>query len=217
MSFPTLTYGFNHSATDSPWGYAGTGSPTQGGWREIDPLNDTVVFTGGGILGTLPVPTTTSGARDATIKPTLTSFVIPQTYVESDIMYVCNQTGHNANRYAMAVYVDGTCTSDLYLEAWDDNSFSTTNSEVLQGTTNSADNSFINAIRTTASAPPWSPGWSGSDGAGAYLRGTDDRIGLANASTVTDQSVYYNIYIRLETDCTTFHNTPILGFRYLYT
>jgi len=217
MSFPTLTYGYNHSATDTPWGYTGTGSPTQGGWREIDPLNDTIVFTGGGILGTLPVPTTTSGARDATIKPTLTSFVIPQTYVESDIMYICHMTGHNVNRYAMAVYVDGTCTSDLFIESWDDNSFSTTNLEVLQGTANSSNNSFINAIRTTQSAPPWSPGWDGSDGAAAYLRGTEDRIGLANASTVSDQSVYYNIYIKLPTDCTTFHNTPILGFRYLYT
>jgi hypothetical protein len=107
--------------------------------------------------------------------------------------------------------------SDLYLEAWDDFTFSTTNLEVLQGSANSANESYINAIRTTTGAPPWAPGWNGGDAGGAYLRGTGKRVALANASSITDQAVYWNMYIRLETDSATFHNMPILGFRYLYT
>lgn len=219
MAEPVFTFAFNHdSAGDTPWGYIGGGdTPNKNGFMEITPATDLVVFTGGGILGLLTTPTVASGTRDATIRPSVTSYPIPQTYVEQEMMYIAQFAGHNANRYAMSVYVDGTATSDVYLEAWDDNSFSTTNLEVLTGTANSGNNSFINAIRTTQSAPPWSPGWSGADAAAAYLRGTTSRIGLNNSSTVTDTAMYYNIYVRLETDCSTFHVFPVLGFRYLYT
>jgi hypothetical protein len=117
----------------------------------------------------------------------------------------------------MCVYVNGTATSDVYLEAWDDSTLSTTALSVLQGSANSSNESYVNAIRTTGAAPPWGPGWSGSDVGAAYLRGTSDRVALANTSTVTDQALYYNIYIRLETDSSTFHNTPVLACRYLYT
>jgi hypothetical protein len=95
-----------------------------------------------------------------------------------DQMYI-TLAGHNTNRYVFGIYCDGTATSDIYLEAWDDNSFSTTNIELLTGTTNSSNNSFVNAIRTTASEPPWGPGWSGTDSEATYLRGDTNRIGLA--------------------------------------
>jgi hypothetical protein len=219
MSEPTVTFAFNHDGIDTPWGYAGGNEedPNQNGWMEISPATDLVVFTGGGILGLLPTPTCASGTRDATIRPSVSSYVIPQTYVEKDAMYNAPLTGHNANRYAMGVYIKGTMTSDLYLEAWDDNSFSTTNLEILTGTTNSSNNSFVNAIRTTLVEPPWGPGWSGSDTGAAFLRGVTNRVGLNNTSTITNSTVYYNIYIRLPVDCSTFHVFPVLGFRYLYT
>lgn len=226
MAEPTLTFGFSHdSVGDTEWGFTGGNEedPNKNGWKEIVPASDLIVFTGGGILGTLPTPTTTSGARDATIRPSTASYVIPQTYVEKDQMYIAQHVGHNTNRYAMGVYVKDHMASDLYLEAWDDHSFSTTNLEILAGTANSSNQSFISAIRTTNSEPPWdntgSPprGWDGSDTEAAYLRGTEHRIALGNKVTLTDETVYYNIYIRLETDCSTFHVTPVLGFRYLYT
>jgi hypothetical protein len=226
MAEPILTFAFSHDAVgDSPWGYNGYGGedPNKNGWKVISPATDLVVFTGGGILGLLPTPTTFSGARDATIRPSTASYVIPQTYVEKDQMYIAQYCGHNAYRYAMAVYIKDHMTSDLYLEAWDDHSFSTTNLEILAGTPNSNNQSFVNAIRTTLSEPPWdnsgSPprGWDGSDTGAAYLRGVENRIGLSNLVTITDDTVYYNMYIRLETDCSTFHALPVLGFRYLYT
>ena len=217
MAEPTVTFGFNHTGTDVPWTYTGSGDPEVGGWKTITPTDDLLVFTGGGILGSLSIPTCASGTRDATIRPSATSYVTPQTYVEKDMMYHAHLVGYNVNRYAMGVRIDGTMTSDLYLEAWDDFSFSTTNLEILTGTTNSSSASFINAIRTTLVEPPWSPGWNGSDVGAAYLRGTDYRIGLNNTSVITDSTVYYNIYIRLETDCSTFHVFPVIAFRYLYT
>ena len=118
MAEPTLVFAFSHMAVgDSPWGYLGEAEedPNKNGWMEIDPFTDLIVFTGGGILGALPTPTCSSGTRDATIRPSVTSYVIPQTYVEKDIMYNAPLCGYNANRYAMAVYIDGHMTSrDTY-------------------------------------------------------------------------------------------------------
>lgn len=224
MAEPDVTFGFNHdNPVDEPWEFQGAQPAERDGWKVIEPATDLVVFTGGGILGTLPTPTTTSGHRDATIRPSTTSYVIPQTYVEKEQMYI-TQAGKNTNRYVFGVRVDGLMTSDLYLEAWDDNSFSTTDLEILTGTAESSNQSFVNAIRTTYNEPPWTSGteerdtgWNGNASEGAFLRGTEHRIGLNNTSQIQDSTVYYNIYIRLETDCSTFHVFPVLGFRYLYT
>lgn len=221
MAEPELVFGFNHdSVADTSWGFEGgyVDNPNVNGWKGIDPLNDLIVFTGGGILGTLPVPVCPIGSRDATIRPSVAPYYIPQTYIEkSDQMYIAQNTGHYLKRYAMGVYVHGHMTSDLYLEAWDDHTFTTTSSEVLSGTPNSGNNSFINAIRTTSSEPPWHPGWDGTDSGAAFLRGTEHRVRLNNTSSITDQAVYYNIYVKLETDCSTFRLFPVLSFRYLYT
>lgn len=219
MAEPTMTFAFNHAGSDGPWSYQGLqGEETnKDGYRAINPNTDLLVFTGGGILGSLPTPTTTSGSRDATIRPSTTSYVIPQLFVEQNVMYYAALVGHNTNRYTMAVRITGTVTSDLYLEAWDSNTMSTTDLEILTGTPNSGNNSLINAIRTTSVEPPWSPGWNGSDSGAAYLRGTDYRVALNNSATITNSTVYYNIYIRLETDCSTFHVQPVIAFRYLYT
>jgi hypothetical protein len=221
MAEPELIFGFNHdSQNDTPWGFmGGYGDNTNvNGWMGIDPLNDLIVFTGGGILGTLPVPSCPRESRDATIRPSVTSYYIPQVYVEKeDQMYIAQNTGHYPRRYAMGVYINGHMTSDLYLEAWDDHTFTTTSLEVLSGTPNSGFNSYINAIRTTDVEPPWHPGWGGIDDGAAFLRGTESRVRLNNTSSITNKAVYYNIYIKLETDCSTFRVFPVLSFRYLYT
>jgi len=223
---PKLHFIYNHGTNDTA--YPGIVGP-QGDWKTMSTVSgtniitDKMIFTGGGILGTLPTPTCASGTRDATIKPDLNSYVIPQTYIEtSTLMYNVPLAGFGGGnyspfRYVFGVYVEGRVESDIYLEAWDDSTFTTTNSEVLVGTSNSNWKSLINAIRTTQNTPPWHPEWSGDDSEATYLRGTQYRLGLKNASYIEDEAVYYNIYIRLETDCSIFHNTPILGFRYLYT
>jgi hypothetical protein len=220
MSEPALTFRYNHSSYDTPFDkYA---SPDLN-YRTITPSSDLIVFTGGGIDDVdkgMGSSTLAAGIRSSTIRPSSSSFVIPYTYVEdATTMYRVPLAGHNVNRYVFCVSISGTMNSDLYLEAWDTNSFSEPNVlPVLSGTANSSYESYVNAIRTTQSEPPWHPGWSGSDtGVAAYLRGTSDRVGLNNSSVITNSDVYFNIYIRLQTDCGTFHNTPALGFRYLYT
>ena len=221
MSEPTLTFLANITENDTA--YSGTGA-ADANFMIITPGVDTIVFTGGGILGTLSNPSA-SGTRDATLRPSSSSYIIPQVFIESDQMYQVPLAGYGPPssqgpyRYVFAVYVAGTMNSDLYLEAWSDETFSSTAVEVLQGSANSGNESYVNAIRTTGSAPPWAPGWNGSDTGAAYLRGSDnaDRVALANASSITDQAVYFNIYTKLETDSNTFHNTPVFSTRYLYT
>ena len=226
MAFPSIYFLYNKGVNDTPYPYEyiepGTSVDDWVSVSGTELINYTMVFTGGGILGTLPTPTCASGTRDATIKPTLTSYVIPQTYIEdSSIMTNVPMAGFGGvnywpYRYVFGLHIDGETTSDIFLEAWDDFTFSTTNLEVLQGTTNSNGNSFINAIRTTYNTPPWHPQWSGADSEAEYLRGTEGRLRLKNTSSVSNEVLYFNLYIRLEADCSVFFNTPALSFRYLY-
>ena len=223
MAEPNIRFVYNHSQIDTAYNYD-IGNPN---WREITPGVDTVIFTGGGIgdvdenIGDfINYPTVASGTRSPTIRPSVTDYVIPWVYVESgSTMYMVPLAGHNVNRYVFGVRVSGTINGNMYLEAWDDITFSTYDSPVLSGTANSSYESYVNAIRTTNQSPPWSPGWNGGSTGGAYLRGQSDRVGLGTppATYIEDEMLFFNIYIRLQTDSPTFHDTPVLGFRYLYT
>lgn len=223
MAEPYLKFIFNHSQTDSAYNFY-TGNPN---WRELTPGVDTVVFTGGGIadadedIGDFSGhPTLASGTRSPTIRPAVTSYVIPHTYVESgSTMYMVPLAGHNTNRYVFGISVSGTIEGNCYLEGWDDYTFSTAALPVFSGTANSAYESYVNAIRTTDQSPPWAPGWDGNDTGAAYLRGASDRVGLGTppVTSIQNEVLFFNVYIRLETDSPTFHNTPVFGFRYLYT
>ena len=222
MPEPNLKFVYNHSDTDTPYNFV-TGNAN---WREITAGLDTAIFTGGGIddffegVSNTALPTLASGTRSPTIRPANDSFVIPYTFVESgSLMYRVDLAGHNTNRYIFGVSVSGTIEGNCYLEAWDDNTFSSVSSEVLQGSANSGNESYVNAIRTTDQSPPWLPGWNGDSNGAEYLRGDSSRVGLGTPPTtnIIDEMLFFNVYIRLEIDSTTFHNTPVFGFRYLYT
>jgi len=222
MAEPYLKFVYNHSDTDTPYDFV-TGNSN---WREITPGVDSVIFTGGGIddfdegISNLAFDTLASGTRSPTIRPAVTSFVIPYVFMESgSLMYRIPLVGHNTNRYVFGVSVSGTIQGNCYLEAWDDFSFSTVSLPVLSGTSNSSNESYVNACRTTDASPPWAPGWGGGDTNCSFLRGDGDRLGLATTpvTDIQNEMLFFNIYIRLETDSPTFHNTPVFGFRYLYT
>lgn len=221
MSEPYLKFVYNHSETDTEYDFD-TGNAN---WRTITPGVDTVIFTGGGIddwyegVSNTANDTLASGTRSPTIRPAVTSFVIPYTFMESgSLMYRIPLAGHNTNRYVFGVSVSGTIQGNCYLEGWDDYTFSTYALPVFVGSANSSNESYVNAIRTTNQSPPWGPGWSGSDTGAAYLRGDSKRVGLRTPAQeeIVNEMLFFNIYIRLETDSVTFHNTPVLGFRYLY-
>jgi len=228
MALPVLKFIYNHSEVDTEYNFY-TGNPN---WREINPGVDTVIFTGGGIgdvdegIGDfIANPTLASGTRSPTIRPSVASYVIPYTYVESgNTMYMVPLAGHTDNKYVFGIQVSGTIDGNMYLEAWDDVTFSTTTLPVISGTANGGYESCVNAINTLWAASinfglvPYP--WDGDTTGASYLRGQTDRIGVGYplpVTEITNTVLYYNIYIRLETDSPTFHNTPVLGFRYLYT
>lgn len=217
MSEPILSFIYNYSETDAA--YTGTGGPA-GTWKEIRTSSpaDIKVYTGGGIHQSLETPTAVYGRREATIKPSVGTYPVPQIYIESEfdnIMYhVPLASGQpNSNRYVFGVYVDGEMTSDLYLEMWDDDTFSTTNIPTLSGSVNYP-HSIFNAIRTTDMAPL--PTWSGGAVNAAYLAGYNNRLGLKGSDSIQNEALYFSIYAAIPHDLEFTHDTPIEGYRYLY-
>ena len=226
MAAPTLYFLYNSSTTDVP--YTGTGGDA-GVWKTIN-INgstpDVKVFTGGGINNGIPTPTAPLNTRDATIRPLTGRIPIPQTFIESTasgVMSYVPLAGKTTNRYVFAVYVEGTITSDLYLEAWDDENFTTYDLPVLSGTNDYPD-SMVTAIATTNVTPisNWggttlSGGWlMPVSGTGVCLRGSDSRVRLKGTDSINNEALYYNMYINLPYDAPLFHNQPVEAFRYLY-
>jgi len=221
MSEPILSFLYNVSDYDAP--YVGVGG-ANGNWKEISVATtvsgvpDTKVYTGGGIHQCVETPTAAFGRREATIRPSGGVMPVPQIYIEStndNIMYhVTLASGQpNSNRYVFGVYVDGVMTSDLYLEMWDDNTFSTITAPTLVGTVNYA-HSVFNAVRTT-DAPP-SSDWNGGSEGAVYLRGYNSRLGLKGTDSIQNEAVYYSMYAAIPWDLEFTHDQPIEGYRYLY-
>jgi hypothetical protein len=223
MAEPILSFIYNVTENDSP--YLGSGGDN-GDWQEIyistgamaSGISDIKVYTGGGINPAVETPTAAFGRREATIRPVVGTYPVPQIYIEStedNIMYhVPLASGQpNDNRYVFGVYVDGLVTSDIYLEMWDDNTFSTTSLPTLSGTVNYP-HSIFNAIRTTDSAPP--SDWDGDDVNAVYLAGYNNRLGLKGSDTIQNEAVYYSMYANIPWDLEFTHDQPVEGYRYLY-
>lgn len=226
MSEPILTFLYNYSETDSPYG--GSGGPS-GDWKDIylatgsGTSPDKKIYTGGGIHQSLSTPTATYGSREATIRPSTGTYPVPQIYIESEsnnIMYhVPLASGQpNTNRYVFGVYVDGLITSDLYLEMWDDVTFSTHTLPTLSGSSNYP-HSVFNAIMTTDGAP--AIGWNGSTASGisnggVCLAGYNNRLRLKGSDSIQNETLYYSIYAAIPWDLEFTHDTPVETYRYLY-
>lgn len=222
MSEPILTFLYNFSDNDAVYG--GSGGPN-GDWKEIylatgsgiDP--DKKIYTGGGIHQYLSTPTATYGSREATLRPATGVYPVPQIYIESETnntMYnVPLATSQpNSNRYVFGVHVDGEVTSDLYLEMWDDITFSTHLLPTLSGSVNYP-HSIFSAIRTTYSAPP--SDWAGTTTSGAVcLAGYDNRLRLKNADNIQNEALYYSMYAAIPWDLVFTHDQPVEAYRYLY-
>ena len=223
MAAPILSFFYNTSS--SGVSYTGSGGE-QGPWKKMILTTvsgftpDKVVFTGGGLNQSVETPTAAYGRREATLRPNTGTLIIPQTFVESEtdsIMRHVPDAGKNANRYPFCVYIDGYCASDLYLEAWDNNSFNSTDITTLSGSLNYPWSMF-NAISTTSGThiADWDgTTYSGTDKSGR-LSGYSPRVRLKGVDEIQDESVYYNIYVELTWDMPLTHDTPVLAFRYLY-
>jgi len=226
MSEPNLTFLYNYSEVDSP--YSGSGGPS-GTWKEIYLATgsgispDKKIYTGGGIHQSLPVPIATYGSREATIRPVTGQYPVPQIYIESElnnVMYhVPLASGQpNTNRYVFGVYIDGLITSDLYLEMWDDLTFSSHSLPTLSGS-EEYPYSVFNAIRTTNTAPL--TGWNGSTASGianggVCLAGYTNRLRLKGVDNIQNEAVYYSMYATIPWDLVFTHDQPVETYRYLY-
>ena len=215
MAQPTIKLLYNSTANDVLYTWS-AGGDSDGTFNPVIAVSGTatgsgtIVFTGGGIepmvSGTYPY-----GTRSATIRPEAGTTVVPYTFIEQDYMYSVPLAGCHNHRYVFAVYIGGSITSKLYLEAWDDSTHTTTNLPVLLGTLSGGYESFIKAKTTTY----YSPGdlWHTS---ATSLRGYSSRIELSNVSSISDMVLYFNICVEIPHDSPTFVSTPVLSLRYLY-
>jgi len=212
MSQPTIKLLYNSTANDVEYNFSAGGNSDGTFYPVISgTCNGTIVFTGGGIED-MCSGTYASGTRSATIRPESGSTIVPYTFIEyDDYMYRVPLAGCHNYRYAFAVYVGGTITSKLYLEAWDDMTHTTTNLPVLSGTLSNNYTSFIKAKTTTYDYP--GDFWHTS---ATSLRGYSNRIELSNVSSVSDTVLYFNICIEIPHDSSTFVSIPVLSLRYLY-
>jgi hypothetical protein len=213
MAHPTIKLLYNSTANDIEYTWS-SGGNTDGTFYPVIAVSGSatgsgiIVFTGGGIDDVFDGDP--KGSRSATIRPESGSIVVEKSFVEQDKLYQVPLTGPLDKRYVFAVYVAGTTTSELYLEAWDDTNHITCNSTVLSGTSYNGNVSMIRAITTTT-------GYPGTDWFGTPLRGYESRIGLyGNQWGFTDEVLYFNIYVKIPYDTPTFVNTPVLSLRYLY-
>lgn len=209
MAQPTIKLLYNSTVNDIPYNQGAGGNPDSS--FDLVTSSGTIVFTGGGIddvatfSGSGPYP---SGTRAATIKPEVGTLPIPKTLIEvGDWMYQVPLAGLNGNSYVFAVYVGGETTSNVYLEAWDDqNHITCSGTPVLSGTLSNGYVSMIKARTTTSGLGSWTP-----------IRGYGSRLDLSNSiNGVTDTTLYFNVYVELPHDTVTFVNTPVLSLRYLY-
>jgi hypothetical protein len=213
MAHPTITLLYNSTANDQLYNFS-FGGNSDGTFYPVIAVSGTatgsgtIVFTGGGIddiYNGAP-----RGSRSATIRPETGSTVVPKTFIEQEVLHQIPLAGPLDKRYVFAVHVDGTTTSELYLEAWDNVYHVTCNSPVLSGTNSNGNVSMIRAITTTS-------GYPGTTWSGTPLKGYESRIGLyGNQWGFTDEVLYFNIYVKIPYDCDTFVNTPVLSLRYLY-
>lgn len=210
MSQPTIKLLYNSTANDVEYTWSAGGESDSIFHTVLSgTCSGTIVFTGGGIED-MASGTYSSSTRSATIRPEFGTTVIPYTFIEYDnYMYKVPLAGCHNYRYVFAVYIGGSITSKLYLEAWDDLTHTTTILPVLSGTISNGDESFIKAKTTTYAYP-------GDLWTGTSLRGYESRIELSNTSSVTDTVLYFNIYVEIPYDSSTFVNMPILSLRYLY-
>ena len=208
MSQPSITLYYNNTSNDVIY------DPTSSG--TFFPVNDTIsgatysgtiVFTGGGIDDVHDGDP--AGTRSATVRPESGSLVVPYTFIEQDIMHLVPLAGTHNYRYVFAVRVEGYTTSDIYLEAWDDLTHTTTNLPVLSGTLSNGYTSMVHAVSTTNDYP-------GDFWVGTRLRGYESRVALYGSTSMNDIILYFNIYVEIPYDCGTFINTPVLCLRYLY-
>lgn len=213
MSHPTITLLYNSTANDNLYDFS-SGGNSDGTFHTVIAVSGsatgsgTIVFTGGGIDDIYDGDP--RGSRSATIRPAAGSTVVPKTFIEQEVLHQVPLAGPLDKRFVFAVHVDGTTTSELYLEAWDDTNHVTCTSPVLSGTNYNGNVSMIRAIATISGSPGTT--WSGTP-----LRGYESRIGLyGNQWGFTDEVLYFNIYVKIPYDCDTFVNTPVLSLRYLY-
>jgi len=218
MAQPNTYWLFNDTSNDGVNSGNATGGAggSSSNWVVIDLTNDALCFCseqqtdGDAISGTrYPIVIPASGDNEAEktfIKDNSTTF-----YAQVPLAGTTagEQDGGNT-RYVFAIYFDGETAGIPYLEAWDDDTHTSSDHNFLGGGT-PADSSLKGI--TTTNAVPGSATW-----AGTALAGTNSRLSLDSAALTGAQNLYFNIKQLIEEGTHSPGSTTdlVLTLRYLY-
>jgi len=152
----------NNSSTDSPLGTPGVD------WVEVDNINDTFIFSNGGLGVTDGDDTPTDEELNrAAVQLSESVAIEPEHYFlldySDDELKELFLAGNKNKRYVFCASFDGATATEPQLEAWDTSAHATAVKNVLGLGT--ALNSFVKGVCTTVTLP--GVGWAGASLAGA--------------------------------------------------
>ncbi len=210
MSKPNVTWAYNSGASDDGWADA----PNAGGdWVLIDLTADHLMFLDSQQNDGDPASATLYPA----IIPSSGEIEVPKTFIKNasvlDQVPLAGTTdggqSGGATRYVFGIFFSGATAGVPKLEAWDDDSHATADSDFLGGGT--AAESTLRAISTTSVAPG-SPTWAGTP-----LAGADSALDLDGGPLSGAKTLYFNIKQVIPSTFTPQQNSSIvLALRFTY-
>jgi hypothetical protein len=157
----TVKLHINHSSTDSPFGTSGID------WVEVSPINDTFIFSNGGVgVSDGENTPTTEELNRAAVQLSASVEVEPNSYFlldySDDELKEIFLAGNQNKRYVFCAEFDGATATEPQLEAWDNASMNSIANACLGG--GSPSQSWYRAISTKSALP-------GTDWVGTHLGG----------------------------------------------
>ena len=207
MTAPTVTFWIN------------TGTDLAPAWQEV---TASMAFYFGG-------PATTGSALDPVTAPAIGVKVAEQlwgaTYpgYGSGVQAALYDGTVNLNQNVMSIFfANNPTTTPPILTAWDDTSHSTVIQEMLAGTSETGNTSWLKAIETTAGAPiaPWcdeATAYAGANSPNA-LCGDTNYVQCASAAIANERKIFnFVCFVPATAAPGTTGHTPQLTCKYTYT
>lgn len=200
--------------TNATHDYAGN----PGDYITVDLLNDRQIWTAGSDevynhCGYSPTSAQLNGAATwITTSPVEIAYCFLDDVSSVDKLHTVIGMGSGDNQHVFCFSLDGATATEPTLEAWDNNSHSTTDLYVLGNGTPA--NSMVHAVCTTTSSPGSS--WSGTNLAGS---GASYKVLLNDGSGALSgaKDLYANIYIKIPASYVNAEfSQPVFAIRFTY-
>ncbi|HUV84071.1 MAG TPA: hypothetical protein VMV86_00085 [Methanosarcinales archaeon] len=185
---------------------------------QLDLANDKLIWSAGStaVIDGADTPTSNELDEAATIittSPVEIAYLFLLDFSDTGVeLKEIDNAGSGNFQHVLNLSFDGATTTEPTLEAWDDNTHSSANLNVLGSGTPA--NSMIKAVLTTAGVP--GAGWLGTPIAGAALPNVL-QLNAGAGALVGATEIYINLKVDVPANHPNpFSETPVLTCRYTY-